>query len=109
MNTFTKFSILAASMIVIGAAAGCSLATPSISAALPQVAAMTAEVGQGIARDLGSELSAAKFSPQPAQAIQTASVVVTDIADVVVVEASRLPASGHFADANTSVAYNVAL
>jgi hypothetical protein len=105
MKTFRNVFVAMTSVVVVAGISGCSLATPSLSASLPRVAEVTAAVNTRIANDLNYEMAAAKQYPRVAQAIRTASVEITEMSDVVVVVASRLPPVEHFADA---VAANVA-
>jgi hypothetical protein len=99
MNSLKKSTLVLISLsVVAGVMGGCSLSTP-VSASLPQLADVTDATGAQIVRDLAGELSAAKRPSRETQRVRTASVEVAEINDFIVVEASRLPAVEHLADA----------
>lgn len=104
MNRFKKSQLVLISLsVVAGALGGCSLSTSvSVAASLPQLAEVIDAASVRIASDLAGELSAAKRLPRETQRIRTASVEIADVNDFIVVEASRLPAVEHLADAAIS-------
>ena len=118
MNTFKKVSIAMVSLAAVAGAvvglAGCSTAASRATAALPQTAEVTAEAGRIIAADLTAQLNTANQSPRQARTMQVASVEISEVIEVVLVEASRLPAGDRLVDASLvdadrGVAQNVRL
>ncbi len=96
MNILRKVNISLVSAVAVAATlAGCS-ASPSST--LPALADVIAQTSQQIASDLGDELATAKSLPRETRRIRTASVEVSEMAEVVVVEASRLPGIEHLVD-----------
>ena len=105
MNILTKMSTMVISLVAVGGLSGCSSASSRVTEALPRTAEVTAEAGRLIAADLSKQLSAVKLAPRQARTIQTASVEISEMIEVVVVEASRLPADERL----VAVAKNVSL
>jgi sulfite reductase alpha subunit-like flavoprotein len=96
MNIFSKVSLVSCVAMVMTTIAGCS---GSPSSMLLPLAEVTAQTSQRIANDLHYEMALAKSAPRATPTIRTSSVEVSEMAEVIVVEASRLPVAEHFADA----------
>lgn len=92
MNTITKVTVAA---LLAGLSLGSTVSARAeglgFSGTLPNVAALTAEVGKAIASDLTSYLGNALKAPRATRTRQSPSVSIEAIETVVVV-ASRLPA-----------------
>ena len=100
MKILAKVSIAMVSLVAVaGVFSGCSTATSRVSEALPRTAEVTTAAGRTIAADLTAQLQQAKNAPRQVRTIQTASVEVAEMIDVVLVEASRLPANERLVDA----------
>lgn len=107
MNILVKVSEMVVSLVAVGVLSGCSSSATRVTEALPRTAEVTDAAGRLIAADLSKQLGAVKFAPRKARTIQTASVEISEMIEVVVVEASRLPANERLVDA--AVAKNVGL
>lgn len=74
---------------------GVALAVPASEVfpppALPELATMTAEVGESIAAGVRVQMRDALNAPRPARIRRSPSVFISEISDVVVVAATRLP------------------
>ena len=105
MNVLAKVSVTAVSLVALaGVFSGCSTATSRVSEALPRTAEVTSEAGRMIAADLSIQLQQARQAPRQVRAMQAASVEIAEMVDVVLVEATRLPASERLVDARNAVA-----
>jgi hypothetical protein len=92
MNTLTKVTVAALlAGLSLGSAASAHAQGLGFSGMLPDVGALTAEVGKAIASDLTSYLGKAVKAPRATRTRQSPSVSIEAIETVMVV-ATRLPA-----------------
>ena len=92
MNTFKKLAIGVVLGLLALAGTGPTRAVEVFGFELPDLSAITGEIGKTIAADVKAQLHAALEVPRAARVRKSPSVSIIEVDAMVVVEATRLPA-----------------
>ena len=97
MNTLKKVALVAVAMTAV---AGPATASPSLVAALPDLTALTSEVGRWIADEWEGLRKVLLSVPRVTSTEREATVTIFEGSNHMIVEASRLPADAELVEAS---------